>query len=38
VVKRLEAENEIAPFFDFFIIEGLPGKLRWDQEIFFYRN
>jgi len=38
VVKKLEAENYIRPFFDFFIIEGLPGKLRWKDGKMFYRN
>jgi hypothetical protein len=38
VVKRLEAENYIKPFFEFFIIEGLPGKLRWENGKMFYRN
>jgi len=38
VVKKLEAENYIKPFFDFYIIEGLPGKLRWEKGKMFYRN
>jgi hypothetical protein len=38
VVKRLEAENYIKPFFEFFIIEGLPGKLRWENGKMYYRN
>jgi hypothetical protein len=38
VVKRLEAENYIKPFFDFYIIEGVPGKLKWEKGKMFYRN
>jgi hypothetical protein len=38
VVKKLEAENYIKPFFDFYIIEGLPGKLKWENGKMFYRN
>jgi hypothetical protein len=38
VVKRLEADNYIKPFFDFFIIEGRPGKLKWKNGKMFYRN
>jgi hypothetical protein len=38
VVKRLEAENYVKPFFEFFIIEGLPGKLRWQNGKMYYRN
>ncbi|MFC0513593.1 DUF6625 family protein [Mucilaginibacter angelicae] len=38
VVKKLEARNYISPFFDFLIIEGLPGRLRWDNGEMFYRN
>ncbi len=38
VVKRLAAENYIIPFFDFFIIEGLPGRLKWRNGKLYYRN
>ena len=38
VVKKLESENFIKPFFDFYIIEGRPGKLRWENGKMFYRN
>ncbi|MDB5016219.1 MAG: hypothetical protein JWQ84_1051 [Mucilaginibacter sp.] len=37
-VKRLEAENVIKPFFDFFRIEGLQGHLKWEKGKMFYRN
>jgi len=38
VVKRLEAESYIKPFLDFYIIEGLPGKLKWENGMMFYNN
>ena len=38
VVKKMEAENYIKPFFDFFIIEGLPGKLKWGNGTMFYKK
>ena len=38
VVKRLEADNYIKPFFDFLVIEGLQGKLRWEEGKLYYRN
>jgi len=38
VVKRLETEKQIKPFFDFYIIEGLPGKLKWESGKMFYKN
>jgi hypothetical protein len=38
VVKRMESQNYIKPFFELFIIEGLPGKLKWHQGKMFYRD
>ena len=38
VVKRLEKIGYVKPFFDFLIIEGLPGKLKWENGKMFYRN
>jgi hypothetical protein len=38
VVKKLEAEKFIKPFFDFFIIEGLQGNLKWLNGRMFYKN
>jgi len=38
VIQKMEAENYIKPFFDFFMIEGLPGKLRWENGRMFYKN
>jgi|ERR1700744_469943 len=38
VVKKMEKEGYIRPLFDFFMIEGLPGKLKWKDGRMFYRN
>ncbi|WAC41397.1 DUF6625 family protein [Pedobacter sp. SL55] len=38
VVKRLEKEGRIKAYFDFHVIEGLPGKLKWQNGKLYYRN
>jgi hypothetical protein len=38
VVKKMEAANYIKPYFDLHIIEGLPGKLKWQAGKMYYRN
>jgi len=38
VVKRLEEEGRIKAFFDFFVIEGLSGNLRWNNGNLYYKN
>lgn len=38
VIKRLEAANEIKPYFDLHIVEGRPGKLKWNNGTLTYRN
>jgi hypothetical protein len=38
VVKRLEAISYIKPYFDLHIIEGVPGKLKWENGKMFYRG
>ncbi len=38
VVKKLEASGYIKPYFDLFIIEGIPGKLKWVHGKLTYRN
>jgi len=38
VVSRLEAENRLKVYYDLHIIEGLPGKLKWDKGKMFYRD
>ena len=38
LVKRLEYENYLKAFFDFLIVEGVPGKLRWSNGKLFYKR
>jgi hypothetical protein len=38
VVKKMEALNYVKPYFDLHIIEGLPGKLKWENGKMFYRG
>jgi len=38
VVKKQEQNAQLKPFFDFFIIEGLPGKLRWQHGTMTYKS
>jgi hypothetical protein len=38
VVKKLEARNYLKPYFDLHIIEGLPGKLKWENGKMYYRG
>tara|TARA_R100001143_G_scaffold63475_2_gene70824 strand:+ start:6157 stop:7005 length:849 start_codon:yes stop_codon:yes gene_type:complete len=38
LVKRLEKKNELKTYFDFHVIEGLPGRLKWDNGKLYYRN
>lgn len=38
VIKRLEEANEIKPYFDLHIVEGRPGKLKWNKGILTFRN
>lgn len=39
VVKKMEAQNYIKPYFDLHIIEGgSPGKLTWDSGTLIYKN
>lgn len=38
VVRRLEAAGYIKPYFDLHIIEGVPGKLKWENGKLFYRS
>ena len=38
VVKKLEETGYIKPYFDLFIIEGIPGKLKWASGKLTYRN
>lgn len=38
VVKRLTAENELKAYFDFVILEGTPGRIKWDRGKIIYKN
>jgi len=38
VVRKMELNNQIRTFFDFMVIEGLPGKLKWSNGKLFYKN
>jgi hypothetical protein len=38
VVKRLERTGYIKPYFDLHIIEGVPGKLKWENGKMLYRG
>jgi hypothetical protein len=38
VVKKMEESGYINPYFDLHIIEGIPGKLKWENGILTYRN
>jgi hypothetical protein len=38
VVKRLEANNYIFPYFDLHIVEGVPGNLKWIHGRMIYKN
>lgn len=38
VVKKAEAEGKLKAFFDFIIVEGTPGKIKWDKGKIIYRD
>lgn len=38
VIKRMEECNYINPYYDLFIVEGIPGKLQWQNGKLTYRN
>ena len=38
LIRRLEKNNELKTYFDFHVIEGLPGRLKWDKGKLFYKN
>ena len=38
VVKKAEAEGRLKAFFDFIIIEGTPGKIKWDKGKIIYKD
>lgn len=38
VVKKMQVEGKLKAFFDFIIIEGSPGDIRWEQGKIIYKN
>jgi hypothetical protein len=38
VVRRLSEANILKAYFDFHVIEGVPGKLSWNRGELMYRN
>lgn len=38
LVRKLENRGELKTYFDFHVIEGLPGKLKWEKGKLVYKN
>jgi hypothetical protein len=38
LVKKAEMEGRARAFFDFIIIEGTPGQIKWENGKIFYKN
>lgn len=38
VVRKMQIKNQIKAYFDFMVIEGLPGKITWSNGKLFYKN
>ncbi|WP_301922663.1 DUF6625 family protein [Ferruginibacter sp.] len=38
VVRKAEAEGKIRAYFDFIIMEGVPGKIKWENGRIIYKN
>ena len=38
VVKKAEAEEKLKAYFDFIIVEGTPGKIKWDKGKIIYKD
>lgn len=38
VVKQAEKKGKIKAFFDFIIVEGLPGDVKWEKGTILYKN
>ena len=38
VIKKEEAKGNIKAYFDFLVIEGLPGQLKWDKGLLSFKN
>jgi len=38
LVDRLKKEDKLKTYFDFHVIEGIPGRLKWKKGKLFYKN
>src|SRR5262249_40242620 len=38
VVKRMQQQNYIRAFFDFMLVEGVPGSTKWEKGELVYRK
>ena len=38
VVRKMEEANCLKAYFDFHVIEGRPGRLKWDNGVLTYKN
>lgn len=38
VVKKAEADGKLKAFFDFIVVDGVPGKIMWKNGKVFYKN
>ncbi len=38
VIKKQEEYNQLKVYYDLHIVEGIPGKLKWENGLLFYRN
>lgn len=38
VVKKMQIQNRIYAHFDFMVIEGLPGRIKWSNGKLYYKN
>lgn len=38
LVKKLHNQKHLKAYFDFHVIEGLPGKIKWEKGVLTYKN
>ena len=38
VIKKAESEGKLKAYFDFIIVEGIPGKIKWEKGKIYYKN
>jgi hypothetical protein len=38
IIKKEQKENNLKVHFDFLVIEGLPGQLKWGKGVFSFKN